>query len=411
MNKNKIKCPNCSTEINVDDIALKQLKSEIEKEYKQKEIINKEKFTKLQEELSEQKKQLIKDQENINLKIEEELNIKLKEEKTKIETKLKNKLDENNKDIINSLKAEIKEQSSQLKDYNQSQIELEKLKRKTKELEDEYKLKAQKEITKQVEQQANKIKQLAEEENQLKILDKDKQLEQTKIQLKEALKKAEQGSSQLQGEVQELAIEKWLQSEYPLDNIEEIKKGQKGGDCIQIVNTRDSLNCGSIYYESKRTKTFQSTWIEKFKKDIQEKNATFGVIITNTMPTGMDRLGQMNGIWICSFQEFKSLSKVLRESLKTIHSVMESQENKEDKMNLLYNFLTGNEFKLQIQSIVEGFTQMKIDLDKEKLVFQKTWKQREKQIEKVLYNTTNMYGSIKGIAGKSIANIPALEIE
>jgi hypothetical protein len=215
---------------------------------------------------------------------------------------------------------------------------------------------------------------------------------------------------QLQGEVQELAIEEWLAANFPLDTIEEIKKGARGGDCIQTVNTRTRQNCGTIYYESKRTKDFQPTWIEKFKSDIRLKGANIGVLVSEVLPSDMDRMGLKEGIWICTYDEFKGLCKVLRESIVQVSNAVASQENRGDKMVILYDYLTSNTFHMQIEAIVEGFTQMKIDLDSEKRSMQKSWKMREKQIEKVIDNTIDMYGSIKGIAGSAIQDIKQLDM-
>jgi hypothetical protein len=214
---------------------------------------------------------------------------------------------------------------------------------------------------------------------------------------------------QLQGEVMELAIEEWLKNKFPLDLIQEVKKGAQGADCLQIINTRGSENCGSIYYESKRTKSFQPAWIEKFKNDIREKKANIGVLVTEAMPSGMKRMGMVDGVYVCSFEEFKGLSVVLRQSVIQLSNAMSTNENKGDKMTLLYEFLTSVEFKLQIEGIVEGFTTMQQDLVKEKNSIKRIWKQREKQIEKVVNNTIDMYGSIKGIAGNSIPSVELLE--
>ena len=223
-------------------------------------------------------------------------------------------------------------------------------------------------------------------------------------------RKQEQGSMQLQGEVQELAMEEWLQQTFPLDTIDEVKKGANGADCLQIVNTRERQNCGTIYYESKRTKHFQPAWIEKFKKDIRDQNADVGVLVTEVLPSDMDRMGMREGIWICTFEEFKGLSAVLRQSVIQVSLALASQENKGDKMAMLYDFLTSTEFRLQVEGIVEGFTQMKSDLDREKNAMNRIWKQREKQLDKVIANTIGMHGSIKGIAGNGIQPIPALEL-
>jgi hypothetical protein len=169
-------------------------------------------------------------------------------------------------------------------------------------------------------------------------------------------------------------------------------------------------NCGSIYYESKRTKDFQPSWIEKFKADIREKGADIGILVTSVLPNDLDRMGQKDGIWICTYDEFKALSSIMREQIIALSTAMKSQENKSDKMGMLYGYLTSNEFKMQIEAIVEGFTQMQADLDAEKRAMARIWKQREKQIIKVLENTTGMYGSIRGIAGNAIGHIDALEL-
>jgi len=213
----------------------------------------------------------------------------------------------------------------------------------------------------------------------------------------------------LQGEVQELAIEEWLRVNFPLDTVEEIKKGARGADCLQIVNTRTRQNCGTIYYESKRTKGFQPGWIEKFKNDIREKGADIGVLVTESMPGDMERMGLKDGIWVCTFEEFRSLCVVLRDSVIKLSNVVVTQENKGDKMGMIYDYLTGNEFRLQVEAIVEGFTQMQTDLESEKRAINSIWKKREKQIEKVLLNTNYMYSSVKGIAGSAIQSVPLLE--
>jgi hypothetical protein len=215
---------------------------------------------------------------------------------------------------------------------------------------------------------------------------------------------------QLQGEVQELAIEEFLATQFPLDTIEEIKKGARGGDCIQLVNTRELQQCGKIYYESKRTKDFQASWIEKFKADMREKGANIGVLVTEVMPSGMERMGMKDGVYICTFEEFKALAGILRESLIQISQALGSQVNKGDKMVMLYDFLTSTNFRMQIEAIVEGFSSMKSALESEKRSMHRIWKEREKQLEKVIYNTIDMHASIRGIAGNAVQSVKALEL-
>lgn len=190
----------------------------------------------------------------------------------------------------------------------------------------------------------------------------------------------------------------------------EIGKGVRGADCLHTINTRAKINCGSIYYESKRTKDFQNSWIEKFKQDLRERNATFGVIVTDVLPKNMQRMGQKEGIWICTLQEFQGLSFVLRESVVMLNDIVISQENKGEKTVMLYDYLIGSEFRLQIEAIVDGFVNMNTELQSEIRSMNGIWKKRQKQIEKVLLNTTHVYSSIRGIAGDSIKAIPALEL-
>jgi hypothetical protein len=308
------------------------------------------------------------------------------------------------------MQKELLEQSEKLKELSRSKAEIERLKREKDELKESVMADAEGALNQKLIEEKEKIRKTEQDRNELAIKELQKQLEDQKRLTEEMKRKQEQGSMQLQGEVQELAIEEWLTANFPLDSIEEIKKGARGGDCIQTVNTRTRQNCGTIYYESKRTKDFQPSWIEKFKSDIRDKGANIGVLVTEVLPSEMDRMGLKDGIWICTYEEFKGLCKVLRESLVQISNAVVSQENKGDKMSLLYDFLTSNTFRLQIEAIVEGFTQMQSDLESEKRAMQRIWKMREKQLEKVITNTIDMHGSIKGIAGSAIQDIKQLDL-
>jgi hypothetical protein len=216
---------------------------------------------------------------------------------------------------------------------------------------------------------------------------------------------------QLQGEVLELALEELLKTNFPFDTIEEVAKGVKGADCIQHVNNSLGQLCGKIIYESKRTKAFTNEWIEKLKKDMRAQQADIAVIVTETLPKEMDAFGFKDGVWICRFSDVKALSFLLRDSLIKIYGAIASQENKGDKMQMLYDYLTGNEFNQNVLAITEGFVALRDSITREKIQMEKMWKEREKQLDKVLLNTTHFYGSIKGIAGNAINDIKLLEGE
>ncbi|WP_452229933.1 DUF2130 domain-containing protein [Lacinutrix sp. MEBiC02404] len=409
-NETQIKCPNCGTSIDVQDILSHQLEEEIKQKYQSQIAAEKKKYELQQEQLKLEKQNFQEKKKKENELFQERLENQLKADKKEIEAKLKRKLKEEQSEQFDALQKELNEKSEQVKELNRSKAEIEKLKREKGELKEAAEAEAQKKLNEILISEKEKIKKSEEDKNELRFKEMQKQLEDQKKLTEEMKRKQEQGSMQLQGEVQELAIEEWLAAQFPLDTIQEIKKGARGGDCIQIVHSRTEQNCGTIYYESKRTKDFQPTWIEKFKADIRDKGANIGVLVTEVMPSDMDRMGLKDGIWICNYEEFKGLCAVLREGILQVNNAIITQENKGDKMDLLYDYLTSNTFRMQIEAIVEGFTQMKSDLESEKRSMQRIWKQREKQIEKVVTNTIDMYGSIKGIAGNAIQSVKALEL-
>ena len=410
-NQTSIKCPNCGTSIDVNDILKHQLEDTIRQEFQQKANLQAKELAAKNEELETAKAEFEAKKKQENELFAERLDQAKKVSEKEITAKLKAKLEEESKDRLSEMEKELAEKSTKLRELSKMEGEIAKLQREKLEMKDAIEAAAQKQLNETLTVEREKIRKQEDDKNELKFKELQKQLEEQKKLTEEMKRKQEQGSMQLQGEVMELAIEEWLASNFPLDTIDEIKKGANGADCLQLVNTRELQNCGSIYYESKRTKAFQPAWIEKFKNDIRVKKANLGVLVTEVLPTGMDRMGLKDGIWICTFEEFKGLSGVLRQSLVQISQAMQSQENKGDKMAMLYDFLTSNEFHLQMEGIVEGFTQMQTDLNAEKRSMQRIWSQREKQIDKVICNAINMYGSIRGIAGNAVQSIKALEMD
>jgi hypothetical protein len=204
---------------------------------------------------------------------------------------------------------------------------------------------------------------------------------------------------QLQGEVQELILEELLRTNFPFDIISEVGKGVRGADCIQTVRNHFGQECGRIIYESKRTKDFSGDWIEKLKKDMRSSGVDVAVIVTQCYPKGMDCFGEKDGVWICSFEEAKAVAFVLRDTIIKLFTATKNQENKGDKMHMLYDYLTSTEFSEQWKAIREGFMSMKLSIQKERDAMEKLWKAREKQLEKVLLNAAHIRGSIEGIAG------------
>ncbi len=406
----KIVCPNCGTEINVNEVLSHQVEDDLRKKYTAQLAEAKKKYDAEFERLNLQKEDFEKKKLKENELFQEKLQTRLKEERLVIESQIKTKLADEQSEQYAAMQKELHEQSEKLKELSRSKAEIERLKREKDELKESVQAEAERVLNQKLIEEKEKIRKIEQDRNELAFKELHKQLEDQKRLTEEMKRKQEQGSMQLQGEVQELAIEEWLAASFPLDTIDEIKKGARGGDCIQTVNTRTRQNCGTIYYESKRTKDFQPSWIEKFKSDIRDKGADLGVLVTEVLPSDLDRMGLKEGIWICTYDEFKGLCRVLRESIIQISNAMVSQENKGDKMVLLYDFLTSNTFHMQVEAIVEGFTHMRMDLESEKRAMQKIWKVREKQLEKVMTNTIDMHSSIKGIAGSAIQDIKQLDM-
>lgn len=240
---------------------------------------------------------------------------------------------------------------------------------------------------------------LKEQEYLFRMKELELQLDQQRKLAEEMRRKAEQGSMQLQGEVQELMLESMLRNAFPFDLVQEVGKGVRGADCIQIIRNRFGQECGKIIFESKRTKDFSPEWIDKLKIDMRSLGADIAVIVTQSMPRNMELFGERDGVWICSFKEAVSLSGILREQVIRVFHAIKNNENKTDKMALLYQYLTSSEFSAQWQAIREGFLSMKQSIQRERDAMEKLWKAREKQLEKILMNAAHIKGSVEGIAG------------
>jgi hypothetical protein len=403
--ENTISCPNCGAEINVSELLYHQVQDELKKEFEAKMAAKEQDIRKKTEYLKAEYDKLLKDKEEQQLHVDKEVKTKLGVEKTKLEETIRQQLKDETSGQINLLKQELELKSKQVSEFNKALAEIEHLKREKEELHDKVALEKEIEFTEKLKDEKLKIKRQSDETVALKIKELEKQLEDQKILAEEMKRKAEQGSMQLQGEVQELALEEMLASLFPFDQVSEVAKGVKGADVIHKVRNKHGVDCGIILYESKRTKAFSADWISKLKTDALGTKADICIIVTETLPDGIERIGQKDGVWICSFNDFKGLVMVLRESLIKINEAYASQTNKGEKMQMLYDYLTSNEFKMQLGAIVEGFSDLQNSYIQEKRAMERIWKQREKQLEKVLLNTNHFIGSIQGIAGSSIPGL------
>lgn len=401
-----IKCPNCGHGFDVEEALSGKLEAHFKAEYEKKVAEQASRFKEERIKLEEEKLRFEKARENENELFQEKLQKKLDAEKLKIQSKAQEAVEQQ----LKMLTEENEQRKQENKLLKSKELELLQKEAQLKEKQEDLKLALEKEMLgkqQEIEAKARAKERESFELEKVKLL---KQIDDNKKLAEEMKRKAEQGSMQLQGEVQELALEELLRSSYPFDEIKEVGKGISGADCIQTVINNTQQVCGSIVYESKRTKNFANDWIEKLKQDQIKCKADVAVIVTETLPSDMDRFGEKNGVWICGFHEVKSLSLVLREMLLKMNSVQLAQENKGDKMELLYNYLTSNEFVQNINRIVENYDAMINQLNSEKKAMMKIWSTREKQIWVVQENMASLFGSIKGIAGNALETTKALEL-
>ena len=344
------------------------------------------------------------------LKKEQEWLQKLSAEKQSLQKQLEEQIRKNvSEDFENRLSLLQKsnaDNEEKLKLARRKEIEFMQREQEFKTKEEELELTVQKKLAAERESLAEGLRKLEAEksaqketEYQLKLKELETQLEQQKKLAAEMQRKAEQGSMQLQGESQELALEEMLTAAFPFDKIEEVGKGVRGADSIQIVRNNLGAECGKIIWESKRAENFSTDWIEKLKADMRNLGADVAILVTRRYPKDMERFGEKDGVWVCNFTEAKALASVLRDGIIKIYNASKSQENKGDKMNMLYSYLTSPEFAEQWKAIREGFLSMKVSIQKERDAMERLWKSREKQLEKVLLNATHIRGSIDGISG------------
>ena len=410
MEKQVIVCPQCGTEIDVNEVLYKNISKELERKYIEKNNLSQKEYEQKLSELEKSEESIKKQAAELNEKIDAGVSAKLKMEKSKLENDLRSEIKAESDGAIKSLQDDLNRKSEQVKELNQAKVEIERLKREKEEVVSEVSIAKEKELTERLAHEREKISKQMHDENQLKDEENKKTIGDLTTQIAELKRRAEQGSMQLQGEVQELVIETELRAIYPLDTIEEIRKGVAGADILQTVISNAGSQCGKIYYESKRTKAFNQEWIKKLKDDNLQVGADALVLITETLPNG-NIFSFMDGVYVVSFKEFKAVTAFIRNFLLKMSENNVSNANKGTKAEMLYNYLTSNEFKSQFEAITANFVALKDSLYKEKLRTEKVFREREKQIDVILTNMVGFHGSIKGIAGAQVADIMLIESE
>lgn len=409
-----ITCPNCKTEIKLTESLAAPLlaatKQDFEKRLAQKDadIVKRESTVRDQEAALTKAKEAIEDQ--VAEKVKQERNKIAAEEAKKAKQLAANELEQKSKEI-NELGEVLKQRDLKLAEAQKAQADLIRKQRELDDAKREFDLTVEKRIQEGLAATRDQARKEVEEQQKLKVAEKEQTILAMQKQIEELKRRAEQGSQQLQGEVQELELENLLRTKFPFDAIDPVPKGEFGGDALQRVVSPSGQTCGTILWESKRTKNWSDSWLVKLREDQRTAKAEVAVIVSQVLPKGVETFEMVEGIWVTHPRAALPVAAILRQSLIDIAMARQTSEGQQTKTEMVYQYLTGPRFRHRVEAIVEAFSSMQEDLDKERKAIMKQWAKREEQIERVMGATVGMYGDLQGIAGKSLQEIEGLELK
>jgi len=405
MTESIIKCPQCGTNIPLTETLSNQLREKYAKELDEKLRLKERGFADREQTLTAEREKLQSLQDNIAKQIAEGVRAESDNIKKQARLDAEKAIDVELKDM----KEQVAEKDRKIADAQKQEIEFRK---KVRDLEEQKKT-IELEVLRRVDTESEKIRrqtfEMSDEQHRLKDLEKDKQIQDMQKLIEELKRKSQQGSMQTQGEVLELDLEQVLRATYPLDSISPVSKGVRGADILQKVLTASGTSAGTIIWETKRTKAWSDGWVRKVKDDQREAKAELAVIVSEALPEEIQSFAQIDGVWVVSPAMALNLANVLRILLLHVCQVRLASVSVDKKMEALHTYLTGTEFRQRVEAIVEAFVSMKGDLEREKRATIKTWAKREKELDRVIVNTSGMYGDLQGIIGSSLTTIKQLE--
>lgn len=405
-------CPKCKTEIKLTESLAGPLIETIRSEYDQCLAQKDAEIIKRETSLCEREKEITKEKESIDNQVNE----KLKQERTKIAAEeakkaklaLSTDIDQKTNEIAD-LQEVLKQRDGKLAEAQKAQAELIRKQRELDDAKRELDLTVEKRIQAGLSVTRDQARKEAGEEMKLKVMEKEQTITSMQKKIEELKRKSEQGSQQLQGEVQELALETLFSTKFPLDTIDPVPKGEHGGDILHRVCNSFGQTCGTILWEAKRTKNWSDGWLTKLREDQRAAKAEVAVIVSQALPKGVETFELIDGVWVTHPKAVIPVAVSLRHMLIEVASVRQASEGQQTKTVMVYQYFTGPNFRQRVQAIVEAFSSMQEDLDKEKKVITKQWAKREMQINNVMQATVGMYGDLQGIAGKTLQEIEGLE--
>jgi hypothetical protein len=399
-------CPKCKYEIEVTEVLSSQLRDQIRKE-NEAELRKKEQEFQAKAEDLRQREQAV---EASKQAIAAEVEARLAKERIQVDQDALVKAREAVAVELKDRDTQLADAKTKLQEAQQAELNLRAMTRELEEQKREFELTLARKLDAERQQIRDAAKKEAAEERALKEAEKDKLVDDLRRQIGELQRKSEQGSQQVQGEVMELELEDILRRHFPYDDIVPVPKGVHGGDVLQHVRDSAGHFCGTVLWESKRTKAWSDTWLPKLRDDQRAAKAQFAVLVSIEMPKGLSTFTCIDGVWVTNRSCQSGLASVLRASLVEVAAAKRASEGRHEKMDLLYNYLSGPEFRHRVEGIVEAFVTMKQELETEKRAIQKIWAKRDKQIDRAVANTAGLHGDLRGIIGASLPEIEHLEM-
>ena len=418
MTEPTITCPNCKTEIKLNESLAAPLIAATRKQFEQQLAQKDSDIATREQAMRDKEKQLLEDKRKIDDQVADQVAAQLKAERVRViaEESKKAKLAsaaelENKARELTDLQEVLKSRDQKLAEAQQAQAELIKKQRALDDEKRELQLTVEKHVQSGLTEVRTLAKKDAEDEQKLKVMEKEQTIAAMQKQIEDLKRRAEQGSQQLQGEVQELELENLLRTKFPFDAIEPVPKGEFGGDVLHRVRGNGGQDSGTILWESKRTKSWSDGWLTKLREDQRTAKAEVAVIVTQVLPKGVETFELVEGVWVTHPRAALPVAMILRQSLLDLAGARLASEGQQSKTEMVYQYLTGPRFKQRVEAIVEAFSTMQEDLSAEKKAIQRQWAKREIQIDKVMQSTVGMYGDLQGIAGKSLQEIEGLEFQ
>ncbi len=415
MTETTITCPNCKTEIKLTESLAAPLIESTRIKFEQELAQKDENIAKREQAIRDKEKQLAAEKTKLDEQVTNQVEEQLKKDRARITAEETKKarlaaatdLEQKAREVAD-LQEVLKSREEKLAEAQKAQAELIKKQRELDDAKRELELTVEKRVQESLSSTREQAKKEAEEQMKLKVMEKEQTITSMQKQIEELKRRAEQGSQQLQGEVLELELENLLRAKFPYDVIEPVPKGEFGGDVIHRVTNTNGQHCGTILWESKRTKNWSDAWLAKLREDQRIAKAEIAVIVSQALPKDVETFEMVDGIWVTHTRAALPIAAILRQSLLEVSLARQASEGQQTKTEMVYQYLTGPRFRQRVEAIVEAFSTMKEDLDKEKKAITRQWAKREEQIDRVMGATVGMYGDLQGIAGKSLQEIESL---